>query len=318
MKKLWIGLMLLICAVGAFFLGGSIAIVGFGISAGGGIPPSSNEILTVLGFILVFCSIIAFLIGFGMIVSSLFVGFSHIKSRRYKISCISIIAIAIILIGILVEINFDPRYKAKKQQSLISSKDVDLSYSCLMTRCKDIEYSLGKEQAEKSYLLSCQTIQENWSSKPEPYQIIPLMHAYLCLGNEAEKTDSQQAKKYWLKGLSYLQDDSVESLSEDRTYIINKEQQQASMMHTALSLLENLCVIDYKERVIIYPDEVNRYILLKKFTQKDIQMLISWASSERFTKDRDNFFEGKLDVEDSDIFLKPQGEHRIVNIIYSK
>jgi|GEM_PF-5393615 len=201
---------------------------------------------------------------------------------------------------------YNPKELAIKQtKELILNKDTQASSACLMGECQKMETFLGEQQVEELNLLSCHTIQEKWSENPQPYQITPLMNAYLCLGNSLEKTDIEKARTYWLKGLSYLQDDSVKSLSDFRTYIVNgKEETERSMMFMAVTLLTKIITIDYKNKTYVYPTEVNHYLSSDKFSKKDIKQAIDWGCANRFTNDRERFYNGDFIPEDPDIFLR--------------
>lgn len=193
---------------------------------------------------------------------------------------------------------------AKKQQTLIMNKDTQASKSCLMGGCKQMEFFLGKQQAEKLKLLSCQTIQEKWSKNPQPDQITPLMEAYLCLGDSIEKTNIIKARAYWLKGFSYLQDKSVRNLGSFRTYTINgKQETERAMMFMAKALLEKIITIDYKKKICVYPKEVDRYLSPHKFSEQDIKQTIDWGCAGRLEIDKKRFFNGEFKPEDPSLFL---------------
>lgn len=195
----------------------------------------------------------------------------------------------------------------EQAQNQIIQGNLEACSACVLSACKNLPFPIEKEQREKLLILSSQTIIKQWSENPQPDQITTLMYAYLTLGKFREKDNQQKAQEYWLKGLSYLQDESITDLSGMRSYTVNGQyHQERAMMFLTTNLLEQLMTINYKLKSCDYPKQIDTY-LIPKFSDKDVNQAMSWSCMNKLTSEQNRFFNDELSLspEESTLFLNP-------------
>ena len=172
----------------------------------------------------------------------------------------------------------------RELQRLVRNKDVEGSARCMMGECSWTHVWGNFPDREKNILLSSRTVIDNWSEEPQNItQIISVMEAYSILARDIRKQNPEEARKYYIKGLSYLQNDKITNLFNLANFTSSEGKNfNVALTSSTMHLLGGLVERDYEKMECTYPAEIKNSINFNKFSNERsmwILKLSCWNSN---------------------------------------
>ena len=181
-----------------------------------------------------------------------------------------------------------PEYKARQAGKkefikLIKKNDLNASARCIAGECLWTHEWGNTPNRDKLMLQSSRTILQNWSENPlNSDQVIAVMLAYALIAKY--EPDQEKAKVLRIKGLGFLQHDSINRLHQSVKYSSTMGKNfLESIDIAALHLLSPLRSTDLEKMTCSYPEEVkSSFYTQNKFSETEIMRLLKlscWNSS---------------------------------------
>lgn len=172
------------------------------------------------------------------------------------------------------------RQAAKTElQQLIKNKDAQASAYCILRVCSMVHVWGNFPNYEENMLLSSNTVIESWQADPKNIaQVIALMEAYYYLARNIRSTDPEQARKYFIKSLNYLQSEHVRTL--DETLYLEYPEVGFFSFLTSTTMRHNLGALvkrDHEHMICTYPNEIKSSLMNPKFSEESRKYILQFS-----------------------------------------